>query len=890
MKLSPMMRHYMGIKEKYPDCVIFYRLGDFYELFFEDALEISKVLGLTLTGRNCGLKEKAPMCGVPFHSVSTYIKPLVEQGYKVAICEQTEDPALAKGIVKREVVRIITPGTNTIDDDINIPKNNYLSTFCYIRGEFQLAFVDIGTGEFAATYKEASYKSLEDMLNEIVKLGISEIIVNESMEEFISKEKLIELSKAFVTVKPDNYFVLSAALELIKLHFNVESLSAIGILGEVGPIEAIGAALEYLNETQMNRMQHITGVRIYNLGSNMSIDKATMRNLELTETLYDKENKGSLLHVLDKTKTAHGARMLKQWLIEPLNHLKPIEDRLNAVEEIKSNLVKLNELRNMLNKIYDFQRITGKIATSTINPKDMIALKKSLSVLPEIRAILEDSKSDLLLEIFNNIFDFSDIENRIETAISEDAPFTIRDGGIFKQGYSDKLDELHLSIKDGKDWMASLESKERERTGIKNLKVGFNNVFGYYLDVNKSQIDKVPDFYIRKQTLVNNERYITPKMKEVESVILNGEEKINKLEAELFEELRQWLIPEIPKMQETATKIAMLDVLSSLAYVAVQNNYIRPEINESTEIDIVEGRHPVVETMERGDLFVPNDVKLDRNKDFMAIITGPNMSGKSTYMRQTALIVLMAQMGSFVPCESAKIGIVDRIFTRIGASDNLTQGKSTFFVEMSELAYILSSATSRSLVILDEIGRGTSTYDGMSIAFATVSYLCKPNRMIRTMFATHYHELTVLEDQIKGVFNLNVDVHDESGEIVFLHKIVRGAASQSYGIHVAKLAGVPKEVLLDAEYRLNQLEEDHDNIVISNNHNINNTDNSESNNSTDTENDHAVQLEEVAAQEISEDKLESKILNKISNIDINELRPSEAIRILEDLKEIIHEN
>lgn len=890
MKLSPMMRHYMGIKEKYPDCVIFYRLGDFYELFFEDALEISKVLGLTLTGRNCGLKEKAPMCGVPFHSVSTYIKPLVEQGYKVAICEQTEDPALAKGIVKREVVRIITPGTNTIDDDINIPKNNYLSTFCYIRGEFQLAFVDIGTGEFAATYKEASYKSLEDMLNEIVKLGISEIIVNESMEEFISKEKLIELSKAFVTVKPDNYFVLSAALELIKSHFNVESLSAIGILGEVGPIEAIGAALEYLNETQMNRMQHITGVRIYNLGSNMSIDKATMRNLELTETLYDKENKGSLLHVLDKTKTAHGARMLKQWLIEPLNHLKPIEDRLNAVEEIKSNLVKLNELRNMLNKIYDFQRITGKIATSTINPKDMIALKKSLSVLPEIRSILEDSKSDLLLEIFNNIFDFSDIENRIETAISEDAPFTIRDGGIFKQGYSDKLDELHLSIKDGKDWMASLESKERERTGIKNLKVGFNNVFGYYLDVNKSQIDKVPDFYIRKQTLVNNERYITPKMKEVESVILNGEEKINKLEAELFEELRQWLIPEISKMQETAIKIAMLDVLSSLAYVAVQNNYIRPEINESTEIDIVEGRHPVVETMERGDLFVPNDVKLDRNKDFMAIITGPNMSGKSTYMRQTALIVLMAQMGSFVPCESAKIGIVDRIFTRIGASDNLTQGKSTFFVEMSELAYILSSATSRSLVILDEIGRGTSTYDGMSIAFATVSYLCKPNRMIRTMFATHYHELTVLEDQIKGVFNLNVDVHDESGEIVFLHKIVRGAASQSYGIHVAKLAGVPKEVLLDAEYRLNQLEEDHDNIVISNNHNINNTNNSESNISTDTENDHAVQLEEVAAQEISEDKLESKILNKIANIDINELRPSEAIRILEDLKEIIHEN
>ena len=890
MKLSPMMRHYMGIKEKYPDCVIFYRLGDFYELFFEDALEISKVLGLTLTGRNCGLKEKAPMCGVPFHSVSTYIKPLVEQGYKVAICEQTEDPALAKGIVKREVVRIITPGTNTIDDDINIPKNNYLSTFCYIRGEFQLAFVDIGTGEFAATYKEASYKSLEDMLNEIVKLGISEIIVNESMEEFISKEKLIELSKAFVTVKPDNYFVFPAALELIKSHFNVESLSAIGILGEVGPIEAIGAALEYLNETQMNRMQHITGVRIYNLGSNMSIDKATMRNLELTETLYDKENKGSLLHVLDKTKTAHGARMLKQWLIEPLNHLKPIEDRLNAVEEIKSNLVKLNELRNMLNKIYDFQRITGKIATSTINPKDMIALKKSLSVLPEIRAILEDSKSDLLLEIFNNIFDFSDIENRIETAISEDAPFTIRDGGIFKQGYSDKLDELHLSIKDGKDWMASLESKERERTGIKNLKVGFNNVFGYYLDINKSQINKVPDFYIRKQTLVNNERYITPKMKEVESVILNGEEKINKLEAELFEELRQWLIPEIPKMQETAIKIAMLDVLSSLAYVAVQNNYIRPEINESTEIDIVEGRHPVVETMERGDLFVPNDVKLDRNKDFMAIITGPNMSGKSTYMRQTALIVLMAQMGSFVPCESAKIGIVDRIFTRIGASDNLTQGKSTFFVEMSELAYILSSATSRSLVILDEIGRGTSTYDGMSIAFATVSYLCKPNRMIRTMFATHYHELTVLEDQIKGVFNLNVDVHDESGEIVFLHKIVRGAASQSYGIHVAKLAGVPKEVLLDAEYRLNQLEEDHDNIVISNNHNINNTNNSESNNSTDTENDHAVQPEEVAAQEISEDKLESKILNKISNIDINELRPSEAIRILEDLKEIIHEN
>ena len=873
MKLSPMMEHYMGIKEKYPDCVIFYRLGDFYELFFDDALEISKVLGIALTGRNCGLEEKAPMCGVPFHSVNTYIKPLIDKGYKVAICEQTEDPALAKGIVKREVVRIITPGTNTIDDDINISENNYLSTFCYVRGIFQLAYVDVGTGEFSATHRPASSESLEDMLNEINKLGISEIIVNESMSEYISKDKLVELSQAFITVKPDSYFVLTATSELVKSHFSIDNLSAIGILGENGPIEAIGAILEYLKETQMNKMQHITEVRIYDLGSNMSLDKATMRNLELTETLYEKDNKGSLLHVLDKTKTAHGARMLRQWLIEPLNSLKPIEARLDAVEEIKSKPALLSDLRNMLDKIYDFQRITAKIATSTINPKDMIALKKSLSVLPDIQVLLKDARAEMLLEIYNHIYDFSDIEHRIEDAIRDDAPFTIREGGIFKPGYSDKLDELNFSIKDGKAWMASLESKERERTGIKNLKVGFNKVFGYYIDINKSQIDKVPDFYIRKQTLVNNERYITPQMKEVESVILNGEEKINKLEAELFEELRQWILPVIPKLQETSIRIAILDVITSLSYVALQNNYVRPEINESTEIDIVSGRHPVVENMDGGNLFVPNDVKLDRNKKFMAIITGPNMSGKSTYMRQTALIVLMAQMGSFVPCESAKIGIVDRIFTRIGASDNLSQGKSTFFVEMSELAYILSSATPKSLVILDEIGRGTSTYDGMSIAFATVNYLCKHNRMIRTMFATHYHELTVLEDQIKGVVNLNVDVHDENGEIVFLHKIITGAANQSYGIHVAKIAGVPRELLQDAEKRLDELESEHNHLT---NYVVDNGILTE-NQIFETNNDY-------------KSDIEFRIKDKISNLDLNEIRPSEAIRILEDLKDIIHEN
>ena len=873
MKLSPMMEHYMGIKEKYPDCVIFYRLGDFYELFFDDALEISKVLGIALTGRNCGLEEKAPMCGVPFHSVNTYIKPLIDKGYKVAICEQTEDPALAKGIVKREVVRIITPGTNTIDDDINISENNYLSTFCYARGIFQLAYVDIGTGEFSATHRPASSESLEDMLNEINKLGISEIIVNESMSEYISKDKLVELSQAFITVKPDSYFVLTATFALVKSHFNIDNLSAIGILGENGPIEAIGAILEYLKETQMNKMQHITDVRIYDLGSNMSLDKATMRNLELTETLYDKDNKGSLLHVLDRTKTAHGARMLRQWLVEPLNSLKPIEARLDAVEEIKSKPALLNDFRNMLDKIYDFQRITAKIATSTINPKDMIALKKSLSVLPDIKVLLKDTRAEILLEIYNHIYDFSDIEHRIEDAIRDDAPFTIREGGIFKPGYSDKLDELNFSIKDGKAWMASLESKERERTGIKNLKVGFNKVFGYYIDINKSQIDKVPDFYIRKQTLVNNERYITPQMKEVESVVLNGEEKINKLEAELFEELRQWILPAISKLQETSIRIAILDVITSLSYVALQNNYVRPEINESTEIDIVSGRHPVVENMDGGNLFVPNDVKLDRDKNFMAIITGPNMSGKSTYMRQTALIVLMAQMGSFVPCESAKIGIVDRIFTRIGASDNLSQGKSTFFVEMSELAYILSSATPKSLVILDEIGRGTSTYDGMSIAFATVNYLCKPNRMIRTMFATHYHELTVLEDQIEGVVNLNVDVHDENGEIVFLHKIITGAANQSYGIHVAKIAGVPKELLRDAEKRLYELESEHNHLT---NYVVDNGILTE-NQIFETNND-------------CKSDIEFRIKDKISNLDLNEIRPSEAIRILEDLKDIIHEN
>ncbi len=873
MKLSPMMEQYMGIKNQYPDCVLFYRLGDFYELFFEDALEISKVLELTLTSRNCGLEEKAPMCGVPFHSAASYISRLVSKGYKVAICEQMEDPALTKGLVKREVVRIVTPGTNVVSDDFDVSENHYLSAFYFSGKSLELAYVDVATGELSATY--TSYdgafeqKSLDDLLNEINKLNVSEIIANEGIEALMSKETLESLTGAYTTFKPDSYFATSAGKDVIRAHFDVTNLTSLGISEDGGAVEALGGLLSYLRETQKYKMNHITKIREYRLGSNMALDNATLRNLELTETLYDKELSGSLLHVLDKTKTAHGARLMKQWIREPLNQSSAINKRLDAVEMLHDDQLLLNDLRQKLDAIYDFQRITGKVASASLNPRDLIALKKSLKAIPDIKHLVENTDSTLLMELTEDIHNFDDIANTIEAAIIEEPPLNLRDGGIINAGYSQRLDELNHSIKDGKEWIASLEATERERTGIKNLKVGFNKVFGYYIDVNKSQIDKVPDEYIRKQTLVNNERYITPKMKEVESTVLNGQDKINKLEYELFHELRKSIIPAISKLQETAVAIATLDVLSSLAIVASRNGYTRPIVDDSEVLHIENGRHPVIEKMEDGMLFVPNDAHLDREENFMAIITGPNMAGKSTYMRQTALIVLMAQMGSFVPASKAHIGTVDRIFTRIGASDNLSQGKSTFFVEMSELAYILSSATPKSLIILDEIGRGTSTYDGMSIAFATINYLCKHDLKIRTMFATHYHELTVLPERINGAFNLNVDVMDEGGEVVFLHKIVEGAASQSYGIHVAKLAGVPKELLENAKIKLRELEEESGDIHL-------NLDDISDENLIHTQSSHFNLYEDA--------------LDRIKNLDLNDMRASEAFQILEDLKDIADEN
>lgn len=874
MKLSPMMEQYMGIKKQYEDCVLFYRLGDFYELFFEDALEISKVLELTLTSRNCGLEEKAPMCGVPFHSAAAYISRLVSKGYKVAICEQIEDPALTKGLVKREVVRIVTPGTNIISDDFDVQENHYLSAFYFSGKSLELAFVDVATGELSATYtpwdKSSGQKSLDDMLNEINKLKVSEIIANEGLEVIIDKEHLSSITGAYITLKPDSYFGISAGRDAIKAHFEISNLSALGLCEEGGALEALGGILIYLRETQKYKMDHITKVHEYMLGSNMALDSATLKNLELTETLYDKELSGSLLHVLDKTRTAHGARLMKQWIREPLNVSSAINERLDAVEELYNNPLLLNDLRHALDTIYDFQRITGKVASASLNPRDLIALKKSLLALPEIKLLIKSTDAGLLSKLTEDIHTFEAMAESIERAIIEDPPLSLKDGGVIRAGYSNRLDELNHSIKEGKEWIASLEHTERERTGIKNLKVGFNKVFGYYIDINKSQLDKVPEEYIRKQTLVNNERYITPKMKEVESTVLNGQEKINKLEHELFDDLRKSIIPAIPKLQETAVAIATLDVLASLAFVALRNNYIKPLIDDSDTLQIEEGRHPVIEKMEEGILFVPNDTYLSRDENFMAIITGPNMAGKSTYMRQTALIVLMGQMGSFVPASKAHIGIVDRIFTRIGASDNLSQGKSTFFVEMNELAYILSSATPKSLIILDEIGRGTSTYDGMSIAYATIKYLCKENRKIRSMFATHYHELTVLPEVIDGAFNLNVDVLEKGGDVVFLHKIVEGAASQSYGIHVAKLAGVPKELLENAEIKLKELEFKSGEVTINMDSDIINKD------------------EEYSP--FPHRLLEEDILERIKALDLNDMKASEAFSILEKLKDIIDEN
>ena len=805
MGLSPMMKQYFDIKEQYKDCLLMYRLGDFYELFFDDALITSRELELTLTGRNCGLEERAPMCGVPFHAANSYIAKLVAKGFKVAICEQIEDPKEAKGIVKREVIRIITPGTIDIDESTNAKDNLYLASVYITKKTSGIAYTDITTGEFTALEVRDDHDN-ELLISELVRISPKEIIYfDETSSDFI--ETYSKTSPGtYINTIDESYFKYSSCEDILLSQFEVTSLIPLDIQDKREVTIASGSLLLYLMETEKHASPQIKHLILKESGQNMILDRSTMRNLELLETQYNQSHKGSLLDVLDKTHTAMGGRLIRRFIKEPLKDSAAINKRLDAVETLVDLPVNRANIVSSLKHVYDFERLTARIASMRANGKDLIALKTTLRELPSIKDELCNINAPLLNEIYSSLDDFSELEDLIENSIVEEPPFTITDGDLIKPGYSEELDSLKLSIKDAKEWITGLETREKERTGIKNLKVGFNKVFGYYIDISKSNLPLVPDDYIRKQTLVNNERYITPELKEKESLVLSAEAKINNIEYEIFKEVRASIEPYFARLQRASASVALLDVLTSLADVASRYGYVKPIIDDSNVIDIKEGRHPAVEQMIGEGLFVSNSTLLDTVSRSMLIITGPNMSGKSTYMRQTAIIVLMAQIGSFVPCEYAHIGAVDRVFTRIGASDNLSHGQSTFYIEMSELANILRNATERSLIILDEIGRGTSTFDGLSIAWATIEFLSRPGNCIRTMFATHYHELTVLESKYANVKNLSVAVSEQGSDIVFLHKISEQPASKSYGIHVAKIAGVPSEIRKKAASKLRELE------------------------------------------------------------------------------------
>ena len=804
-KLSPMMQQYKKIKDEYQDAILMYRLGDFYEMFFDDALTASAALELTLTGRNCGLEERAPMCGVPHHSVDSYIVRLVKMGYKVAICEQVEDPAEAKGIVKREITRIYTPGTLDIPDPDAASDNVYIASVRICDELTSLAVADITTGELTANEFNDNEDN-ENLINELSVLNIKELIISEDdfakIEESLNSHQL----HPYIDKVDDSYYSPKACRDYLLKHFETASLIPLDLEGRDEMISALGALLIYLSEAQKADPAQIRELSIKKSGSNMRLDRNTVRNLELLETVYDHNTKGSLLGVLDKTKTAMGGRLLKSWIREPLTDTSLIMRRLDAVEDIISDPLNANNIGNSLKNVYDFQRLTARIAAARADARDLIALKKTLRELPDIKSFLDYYSSELLKDINGNISSFDDLYMSIEKAIAEEPPMTITDGGIIKRGYSEELDSMKDSIADAKAWIAGLESYEKERSGIKTLRVGFNKVFGYYIDVSKGMADQVPEDYIRKQTLVNNERFITPELKEKEDIVFSAENKINKLEYEEFCKLRSSIVPYIDDLQRASSAIAALDVLISFANVSAENNYVKPIVNDDDIIDIKAGRHPTVEQLLGSGMFVSNDTYMNMSDRGMLIITGPNMSGKSTYMRQTAVIVLMAQIGCYVPASSAVIGVCDRIFTRIGASDNLSYGQSTFYIEMSELAGILRNSTSKSLIILDEIGRGTSTFDGLSIAWATADYLADEHHRVRTMFATHYHELTELADIKEGIFNLSVAVAEDGNDVVFLHNIIEGSASKSYGIHVARIAGVPQEIREAATIKQRELE------------------------------------------------------------------------------------
>ena len=867
--VSPMMQHYIKTKEEYEDCILFYRLGDFYEMFFEDAETVSKELELTLTGKDCGLAERAPMCGVPFHAADNYINRLVEKGYKVAICEQMEDPKKAKGIVKREVIRVVTPGTNLYTQALDETKNNYIMSVAYISNRFGIAFADVTTGAFMVTEVE----KLRNLLDEIYKFSPAELICNEAFcMSGVDLEELRNRLHLSVSALDNWYFDDDLCQRTLKDHFHVGTLEGLGLKDYDCATIAAGALLTYLLETQKNSLDHMRKITPYITDKYMLIDSSTRRNLELTETMREKEKRGSLLWVLDKTKTAMGARMLRSFIEQPLIEEEAINQRLDAVEEINRQEMDREEIREYLGPVYDLERLISRVSYQSANPRDLIAFKTSIGMIPHIRRLLGQFQSEELKKVYEDMDELQDLYQVLDKAIVEDPPLAMKEGGIIKDGYDQQIDDYRQAKTKGKTWLAELEAEEKEKTGIKNLKIKYNKVFGYYLEVTNSFKDMVPDYYTRKQTLTNAERYITPRLKELEDMILGAEDKLYALEYDRFAEIRNMIAGEVERIQKTARAIAKLDAYLSMALVASRNQYVRPKINTRGIIDIKDGRHPVVEKMITNDMFIPNDTYLDNGKNRISVITGPNMAGKSTYMRQTALIVLMAQIGSFVPAEKAKIGVVDRIFTRVGASDDLASGQSTFMVEMTEVANILRNATSKSLLILDEIGRGTSTFDGLSIAWAVIEHISNTKLLgAKTLFATHYHELTELEGKIPGVNNYCIAVKEKGDDIVFLRKIIKGGADKSYGIQVAKLAGVPETVIQRAKELVEELSDADITAAVK-----------DLTQGAKKPRPKAVRYDEVDLEQMSLfDTVQDKdILEELQNIDITNLTPMDALNTL----------
>ena len=868
--VTPMMQHYIKTKEEYEDCILFYRLGDFYEMFFEDAETVSRELELTLTGKDCGLTERAPMCGVPFHAADNYINRLVEKGYKVAICEQVEDPKLAKGIVKREVIRVVTPGTNLYTQALDETKNNYIMSVAYISNRFGIAFADVTTGAFMVTEVE----KLRNFLDELYKFSPAELICNEAFcMSGVDLEELRNRLHLSVSALDNWYFDDDLCQRTLKDHFHVGTLEGLGLKDYDCATIAAGALLTYLLETQKNSLDHMRKITPYVTDKYMLIDSSTRRNLELTETMREKEKRGSLLWVLDKTKTAMGARMLRSFIEQPLIEEEAINQRLDAVEEINRQEMDREEIREYLGPVYDLERLISRVSYQSANPRDLIAFKTSIGMIPPIRRLLGQFQSEELKKVYEDMDELHDLYQVLDKAIVEDPPLAMKEGGIIKDGYDRQIDDYRQAKTKGKTWLAELEAEEKEKTGIKNLKIKYNKVFGYYLEVTNSFKDMVPDYYTRKQTLTNAERYITPRLKELEDMILGAEDKLYALEYDRFAEIRNMIAQEVERIQKTARAIAKLDAYLSMALVASRNQYVRPKINTRGVIDIKDGRHPVVEKMITNDMFIPNDTYLDNGKNRISVITGPNMAGKSTYMRQTALIVLMAQIGSFVPASKANIGIVDRIFTRVGASDDLASGQSTFMVEMTEVANILRNATAKSLLILDEIGRGTRTFDGLSIAWAVIEHISNPKLLgAKTLFATHYHELTELEGKLPGVNNYCIAVKERGDDIVFLRKIVKGGADKSYGIQVAKLAGVPDSVINRAKELVEELVSA----------DITSTVKDIASEGKKSKAKPPVHYDEVDMEQISlfDTVKDDDVLEELKSIKIDELRPVDALNVL----------